>query len=65
MDRIPNARDLTPDEMKALRSVVSSSYVLSSHINAEHRSRLITLGLIHYAMGGLMPTPAGRVVARM
>ena len=27
--------------------------------------RLIALGLVHYAMGGLMPTPAARTIARM
>ena len=65
MYRIPSARDLTPEEMASLRIVVASSFTSSGHINPVQRNRLIELGLIHFAMGGLMPTPAGRIVARM
>jgi hypothetical protein len=65
MDRIPSARDLTTDEMMSLRSVVGGSFTPNSQINALQKKRLIALGLIHSAMGGLMPTPAGRIVARM
>jgi hypothetical protein len=35
-----------------------------STLNPEHRQRLIELGLIQTGMGGLMPTPAGRIAAR-
>ena len=64
MDRIPNARELTPEEFKSLQSIVGSSFTPSGAINQLQQKRLIALGLIHYAMGGLMPTPAGRIVAR-
>lgn len=65
MDRIPSARDLTADEMVSLRNIVGGSFTPNSQINAGQKKRLIALGLIHTAMGGLMPTPAGRIVARM
>lgn len=65
MDRIPSARELTPEELNALRGIVGSSFTSSSHVNAAQQKRLIALGLIHYAMGGLIPTPAGRIVARV
>ena len=65
MDRIPNARDLTAEEMASLRRIVGSSFTPNGQINALEMKRLIALGLIHSAMGGLMPTPAGRIVARM
>ena len=64
-DRIPSARDLTAEEMDTLRKVVGSSFTPNGQINADQMKRLIALGLIHSAMGGLMPTPAGRIVARM
>jgi len=64
LDRIPNARELTPQEMKTLRNIVGSSFTSSSHINPLQQKRLIALGLIQYAMGGVMITPAGRMVAR-
>jgi hypothetical protein len=65
MDRIPNARDLTAEEMALLRKLVGGVYTPSGHVNPQQRNRLLELGLIHIAMGGLMPTPAGRIVARM
>lgn len=65
MDRIPSARELTPEELNSLRSVVSNSFTPRNNINAGQRDRLIKLGLIQAGMGGLMPTPAGRIVARM
>jgi hypothetical protein len=51
--------------MSALRAIVGSSFTSRSHVNPLQQKRLIELGLIHYAMGGLMPTPAGRIVARI
>ncbi len=65
MNRIPNARELTAEEMKALRGIVGSSFTSRSHVNQARQERLIALGLIQLAMGGLMPTPAGRIVARV
>jgi len=64
MERIPRAHELTPDEMGALRIIVSGSFTPNGHVNQHQRNRLLELGLIHRAMGGLMPTPAGRILAR-
>jgi hypothetical protein len=64
LNRIPSARELTPEEMKTLRGIVGSSFTSSGHVNPVQQKRLIALGLVQSAMGGLMPTPAGRVVAR-
>jgi hypothetical protein len=64
MERIPRAHELTPDEMVSLRSVVAGSFTPSGQINRLQQKRLIELGLIQCAMGGLMPTPTGRIVAR-
>ena len=65
MDRIPRGTDLTAGEMSALRDVIAHS-VSSSRIMPRHcRDRLLALGLISAGMGLLMPTPAGRIVARM
>jgi len=65
LDRIPSARELTPEEMKAPRGIVGSSFTSSSHVNPVQQKRLIALGLVRYGMGGLIPTPAGRIVARV
>lgn len=65
MDRMPNARDLTPEEMTSLRGVVAGGFTPKGHVNRLQSARLIELGLIQSALGGLLPTPAGRIVARM
>jgi len=64
LDRIPNAGDLTPGEMASLRLIVAHSFMSKSVLSTAHRTRLIELGLLHGAMGGLMPTSAGRICAR-
>ena len=64
MGHIPNAGDLTLEEMKSLRLIVAHSFMSKSALNPEHRARLIELGLIQTGMGGLLPTPAGRIAAR-
>jgi hypothetical protein len=64
MDRIPNAADLNRDEMTSLRIIVTRSFVPGAQINKEQRARLLQLGLIQSALGGLMPTPAGKIVSR-
>jgi hypothetical protein len=64
MDHIPSAHDLTADEMKSLRGIVGSSFVPRSPVNPLQLKRLLALGLVHSAMGGLVPTPAGHIVAR-
>ena len=64
MERIPRAQELTADEMNSLRGVVARGFTPGGQINRFQRTRLLELGLIQCAMGGLMPTPAGRIVAR-
>ena len=65
VDRIPNRGDVTPDELASLRLIVDCSFLSTSAIPALRRARLLQLGLIQNGMGGLMPTPAGRILARM
>jgi hypothetical protein len=64
LDRIPNAGDLTPDEMASLRLIVSHSFMSKGSLPAARRAQLVALGLIQDGMGGVMPTPAGRIAAR-
>jgi len=63
MDRIPTKSDLTAAQFSSL-CLVSKGF-MSRAIPTGHRTRLVQLGLIQDAMGGLMATPAGRIVARM
>jgi hypothetical protein len=44
---------------------VAASFTPTHQINAGQRTRLLELELIQSGMGGLMPTPAGRIVARL
>ncbi len=64
MDRIPRADELTAEEMISLRIVVASGFTPGGQISRSRQNRLLELELIQRAMGGLMPTPAGRIVAR-
>ena len=64
LDRIPNADDLTNDEMVSLRLIVERSFASRSVLPNARRARLVALGLIQNGMGGVMATPAGRMVAR-
>jgi hypothetical protein len=63
MDRIPTRSELTAAEHSSLCLVAKG--FMSRAIPSAHRTRLAQLGLIQEAMGGLMATPAGRMVARM
>jgi hypothetical protein len=65
MTRIPSAQDLTVGEWACLRDIVLRSFTPKGQIGASHRKRLLELGLIQYGMGGMMPTPAGHIVARL
>jgi len=65
VNKLPNANDLTTDELLSLRLIVSRSFMSGSSLLPLHRARLIELGLIQKGMGGLLPTPAGRMAARM
>ena len=65
MDRMPNAADLTQGEMASLRRIVLASFTPGNQLNALHAARLLELGAIRRAMGGVMPTPAGRIISRL
>ena len=65
MDRIPRATDLTLPELMSLREIVGGNFTSMATVSAANRKKLVELGLIRSAMGGLMETPAGRIVARM
>ena len=64
MDRLPNAADLTASELKSLRSIVTRSFTPRGQVGRLEILRLLELGLIQDALGGLMPTPAGRIASR-
>jgi len=63
LNRLPSAEDLTSAEFASL--VLVAPGFSSKTIPKAHQARLIELGLIQSAMGGLMATPAGRMVARV
>ena len=65
MQRIPTALELTRDELLSMREIVARSFVPANQVSLPTRRRLIDLGLIQNALGGLMATPAGRIVARL
>ena len=62
MNRMPSRSDLTAAEYSSLRLVAKG--LMSRTIPSANRARLVQLGLIQDRMGGLMPTPAGTMVAR-
>jgi hypothetical protein len=64
MNRLPGADELTSAEIMSL-VLVSRGFMSKGTIPAIHQARLVQLGLIHLALGGLMATPAGRMVARI
>ncbi|HEY7978705.1 MAG TPA: hypothetical protein VID67_10950 [Rhizomicrobium sp.] len=64
MDHILNAGNLTLEEMASLRLVVRHSFMSKGAISTSQRARLVELGLITNSMGGILPTPAGRIAAR-
>jgi hypothetical protein len=65
MEKIPRRADLSADEWTSLVEIVAYSFMSKGSLPASRRARLVALGLIQDAMGGVVPTPAGRVVARM
>jgi hypothetical protein len=65
MQRIPTALELTRDELLSMREIVTRSFVPANQVSLQTRRRLIDLGLIQNALGGLIATPAGRIVARL
>jgi hypothetical protein len=52
-------------DLQALREIVARSFVSRATLTPGQRKRLSSLGLVNCAMGGVMPTPAGKIVARM
>ena len=64
MDRIPARSELSEPEMNSLRVIVAQSFMSRGSLPAERRARLVALGLVQNALGGVVPTPAGRIVAR-
>ncbi len=64
MNRLPGADELTAAEFMSLL-LVAPGFISRSAIPRAHRARLTMLGLIQPALGGLMATPAGRMVARI
>jgi len=64
MNRLPGADELTSAEFMSLL-LVAPGFMSKSAIPKSHQARLTELGLIQKSMGGLMATPAGRMVARI
>jgi hypothetical protein len=64
MNRLPGADELTSAEFSSLL-LVAPGFISRSAIPKAHQARLTELGLIQTALGGLMATPAGRMVARI
>ena len=65
MDHIPRGSELTDDEVTALHDVIRRNTSSTTSVPKPQRETLLALGLIVAGMGLLMPTPAGRIVARM
>ncbi|MGH6890360.1 MAG: hypothetical protein ACREHF_14390 [Rhizomicrobium sp.] len=65
MDLISSRSDLTVGEMTLLRLIITGSFMSKGSLPAARCARLFELGLIQTGMGGVMPTPAGRMVARL
>jgi hypothetical protein len=65
LNRIPTALDLTLREWTSLRDIVLRSFTPTHQVASPDRQHLLEMGLIQCRMGGLMPTPAGRIVARL
>jgi hypothetical protein len=65
MDRVPRASELTHPELMLLRAIVTRSFYPVRQLDPRLLARLLELELVHRGMGGVMPTPAGRIVSRM
>lgn len=65
MHRIPSALELTVEQQLCLREIVARSFVPANQIGVTTMARLLELELVQKSMGGLMATPAGRILARM
>lgn len=65
MEHFARSSDVTADELVCLRHIIARSFVSKGAVSLIRRERLKSMGLISFGMGGLMPTPTGRIVARM
>jgi hypothetical protein len=65
VQRISTNLELTGNELLSMRNIVARSFVPANQVSRKTRERLLALGLIQNALGGLMATPAGRIVARL
>ena len=65
MDHFARSSDLTAAELACLCHIIACSFVSKGAVSITRRERLESMGLISFGMGGLMPTPTGRIVARM
>jgi len=65
VDHFTRSSDFTAAELACLRHIIKCSFVSKGAVSITHRERLQSMGLISIGMGGLMPTPTGRIVARM
>ncbi len=65
MMRIPTALELNAGELILLRNIVADGFMPGRQAARQHIARLVALQLIQSAMGGLVATPAGRIVARL
>ncbi|HJW42231.1 MAG TPA: hypothetical protein VJ476_13530 [Rhizomicrobium sp.] len=63
--RLVNPEDLSAEERLALRLIVGRSFMTQTAIPVAARAHLLELGLIQRGMGGLLPTPSGRICARV
>jgi hypothetical protein len=65
MEHFARSSNVTADELACLRHIIARSFVSKGAVSLIRRERLKSMGLISFGMGGLMPTPTGRIVARM
>jgi hypothetical protein len=63
--RIPTALELTAGELILLRNIVANGFMPRRQAKQGDVARLVLLQLVQNIMGGLMATPAGRIVARL
>jgi len=65
MERIPTALELNVGELLLLREIVARGFMPGRQAETKNVAKLLALHLVQSGMGGLMTTPAGRIVARL
>ena len=63
MSLFPGTQGLNAAEIDSLL-LIAPGFMGGNAIPKAHRTRLIELGLIRMAMGGMVATPTGRMAAR-